>query len=77
MVLKMSKIKHCFGKFEIELTLHDVKVSKNKKTLCCTIQNPFVSYKHEKTFLDDTEERIIRKIDRQIKVWRKEFFKEN
>ena len=67
----MTIKKHIFGKFEIELRFHNA----DKKLLCCTVQNPFVNYKHEKTFLDKTEERIIRKIDRQIKDWRKEFFK--
>ena len=69
----MEKEKHIFGKFEIELVFYPV----NKKMLCCTFQNPFVNYKHEKTFLDKDKEKIIRKIDRQIKDWRKEFFKED
>ena len=73
MVAEMITKKHIFGRFEIELKFYEV----DKKLLCCTIQNPFVDYKHEKTFLDKTEEKIIRKIDRQIKVWRKEFFKED
>lgn len=67
----METERHIFGRFQFDLTFHEV----NKKELCCTVQNPFVSYKHEKTFLDESKEKIIRKIDRQIKDWRKEFFK--
>lgn len=69
----MDKIKHCFGKFELELVFYPV----DKKSICCTIQNPFVDHKHEKTFQDKTQDKIIRKIDRQMKDWRKEFFKED
>lgn len=69
----MEKVKHIFGRFELELKIYPA----DKKLLCCTVQNPFVDYKHEKTFLDSNKERIIRKIDRQIKDWRKEFFKED
>ena len=41
--------------------------------ICCTVQNPYKSEKHEATFIDKTEDRVIRKIDRRIKEWRKEF----
>ena len=68
-----DKIKSIFGKFELELTFHQI----DKKLICCTVQNPYKSEKHEETFIDKTKERIIRKIDRKIKEWRKEFFKEN
>lgn len=69
----METIKHIFGKFELELKFYPV----NKKTVCCTVQNPFKSEKCEATFSDKDKKKIIRKIDRQIKKWRKEFFKED
>ena len=69
----METIKHIFGKFELELKFYPV----NKKTVCCTIQNPFVSYKHEITLLADNKEKLIRKVDRKIKELRKDFFKED
>ena len=69
----MEKIKHIFGKFELELKIYPV----NKKKVCCTVQNPFVNYKHETTLLADNNEALIRKVDRKIKEWRKEFFKED
>lgn len=71
----MEKEKHIFGKFELELIFHDVNLKKG--LMCCTIQNPFKAEKCEATFLGDNKEQIIRKIDRQIKKWRKEFFKED
>ena len=71
----METIKHIFGKFELELTFHDVNLKKG--LMCCTVQNPFKYEKCEVTFLGDDKEHIIRKIDRQIKKWRKEFFKED
>ena len=64
--------KYIFGVYELDLKINQV----NKKELSCTVQNPFVSYKQEKTFVDKTEERLVRKVDRQIKKWRKEFFQE-
>lgn len=69
----MEKLKHIFGRFELELKFYSV----DKKLMCCTVQNPYKTEKHEVTFLDKTKEKIIRKIDRQIKEWRKEFFKED
>ena len=69
----MEKIKHIFGRFELELKIYPA----DKKLLCCRIQNPFVSYKHEITLLADNKEKLIRKVDRKIKELRKEFFKED
>lgn len=71
----MEKEKHIFGKFELELIFHDVNLKKG--LMCCTVQNPFKVEKCEATFLGDNKEQIIRKIDRQIKKLRKEFFKED
>lgn len=71
----MEKEKHIFGKFELELIFHDVNLKKG--LMCCTVQNPFVSYKHEITLLADNKEKLIRKVDRKIKELRKEFFKED
>lgn len=71
----MEKIKHIFGKFELELIFFPVNLK--KKLIGCTVQNPFVSYKHEKTFLDESKEKIIRKIDRWVKEERKKFFEED
>lgn len=67
-----NKRKCIFGRFEIELVFYPV----DKKLICCTVQNPYKSEKHEVTFLDKTEDRVIRKIDRKIKEWRKEFKEE-
>ena len=66
----MEKVKHIFGRFELELKIYPA----DKKLLCCTIQNPFVSYKHEITLLADNKEKLIRKVDRKIKELRKRVF---
>lgn len=64
--------KYIFGVYELDIKVNQV----NKKEMSFTVQNPFVSYKQEKTFVDKTEERLVRKVDRQVKKWRKEFFQE-
>lgn len=69
----MEKEKHIFGKFELELKFYPV----DKKLLCCTVQNPYKSEKHEVTFTGKNKDKIIRKIDRKLKEFRKEFFKED
>ena len=57
-----NKRKCIFGKFELELIFYPLE----KKMICCTVQNPYKSEKHEATFIDKTEDKINRQKNKRV-----------